>query len=248
MIVYSNSCSFGAVQQHSVYSDVVANTFSAQLINQGLGGSCNRRIVRTALRDLDSLKNKDDVLLLLGLTFVSRTEIWRPDLEPVQNDGHFRSISVQHQKFDWSVNGLIDTVVSNIHEYADHSVKDYYREWLLHYNPEAEITNLLTDIVMLTGWCKSSNINYVIFSNVDRLPGDDKVGYTSPFVKSLRQTVEQDPNIIDLWNFSFGSYALSQGFVPKDQNKYGKHGHPGAEAHKMFGNLLVEHIKKNYNL
>jgi hypothetical protein len=248
MIVYSNSCSFGATQKHKVYANTVAENFSAQLINQGQNGSCNRRIIRTTLRDLVDLKAKDNVLLLLGLTFISRTEIWRPDLAPVQTDGHFHSITVQHQKFNWAVKGLIDTVIPNIHEYADSTVKSYYREWLTHYSPEAEITNLLTDIVMLTGWCKNSNIPYVVFSNVDCLPSDDKVGYTSPFLQSLRHTIEADPNVLNPWIFSFGSHALSLGYVPKDQNLYGRHGHPGLEAHAMFGNLLTNHITKNYNL
>jgi hypothetical protein len=248
MIVYSNSCSFGAIQSHSVYADVVAQNFSAQLINRGQNASCNRRIIRTTLRDLNDLKNKDNVLLLLGLTFISRTEIWRPELAVNQNDGHFHSIKIQHQKFDWSVNGLVDTAVSGTHEYADSAVKNYYREWLLHYNPEAEVTNLLTDIIMLTGWCKHSNIPYVIFSNMDCLPNDERVGYTSPFLQSLRQTIELDPNILNPWTFSFGTHALSQGFIPRDQNVFGRHGHPGAAAHNMFGKMLVEHINKNYNL
>lgn len=248
MIVYSNSCSFGEIQSHPVYSDIVAKHFEANLVNNGQSGSCNRRIIRSSLRDLNDLKNQDQVLLLLGLTFISRTEIWRPDLDANQNDGHFYSIQVQHQKFDWSVNNLIDTIIPDIHQSADASIRDYYREWLLHYNPEAEVTNLLTDIIMLTGWCKSNNIPYVVFSNVDILPDDNKIGYTSPFIQSLRHTVELDPNVINPWNFSFGSHALSQGFVPKDQHLYGRHGHPDAQAHKMFGNLLVDHIEKNYSL
>ena len=246
MIVYSNSCSFGAVQEHTVYSDCVANYFSAKLINKGQNGSCNRRIIRTSLRDLNDLKDKDNVVLLLGLTFISRTEIWRPDLEAALNDGHFYSIKTQHQNFDWSVKGLIDTIIPNVHESVDTVIKDYYREWLLHYNPEAEITNLLTDIIMLSGWCKSNNVKYVIFSNVDCLPDSAKIGYTSPFVHSLRHTIEQDPNIINPWVFSFGGHALDLGFIPKDQKSFGRHGHPNREAHKMFGNLLINHIEKHH--
>lgn len=248
MIVYSNSCSFGATQGHTIYPEVVANAFSLPLVNKGMNGSCNRRIVRTSLRDLNELKHKDDVLLLLGLTLVSRTEIWRPDLPPNQNDGHFHTIKFNHNQFNWSDKGLIDTVIPNVHNYVDTKIKKYYQEWLTHYQPEAEITNLLTDLIMLTGWCKSNNIPYVIFSNVACLPDDNKVGYESPFVQSLRATIEQDKNIINPWSFSFGQYALDAGFEPKDKVLYGIHGHPGESAHIMFGNYLVEYIKKTHNL
>jgi hypothetical protein len=248
MIVYSNSCSFGALQSHTIYPEVVAKAFSLNLVNKGTSGSCNRRIIRTSLRDLNKLKSKDNVLLLLGLTFISRTEIWRPNINPNQNDGHFHPIKVNNHQINWAASGLIDTIVSNIHDYTDSEIKDYYREWLLHYNPEAEVTNLLTDLIMLTGWCKNNNIRYVIFSNVDCLPGNDKVGYNSEFIQSLKETIDQDKNIIDPWTFSFGGYALAAGFEPKDKLIYGKHGHPGKQAHIMFGNYLVDHIKKNYNL
>lgn len=248
MIVYSNSCSFGAVQGHTIYPDVVAENVSAQLINRGANGSCNRRIIRTTLRDLNELKSKDNVLLLLGLTFISRTEIWRSELSANNNDGHFYSIRSNYSNFNWSLQGLVDTIVPNIHEHTDPNVKDYYREWLAHFNPEAEVTNLLTDILMLTGWCKSNNIQYVVFSNVDFLPDHNKVGYTSPFLHSLRTSVEQDPNIINPWEFSFSTYALDAGFIPKDSNLFGKHGHPDKDAHVMFGNYLIDHIRKNNTL
>lgn len=248
MIVYSNSCSFGEVQPHTVYSDVVANGLSAKLINKGKAGSCNRRIIRSSLRDLIDLKTQDRVVLLLGLTFVSRTEIWRPDLSAIDNDGHFHSISVNHKKFDWSIHGLIDTVIPDIHKTADPVISDYYQQWLIHYCPESEVTNLLTDIIMFVGWCKNNNIDYIVFSNVDCLPDHNKIGYTSPFIQNLRQEIEQDSNILDPWSFSFGTHSLNSGFVPKDQHLYGRHGHPGEEAHIQFGNLLLEHFKKNYSL
>jgi hypothetical protein len=116
---------------------------------------------------------------------------------------------------------------------------------LIHFNPESEVTNLLTDLIMFSGWAKLNNIQYKIFSNVDKLPGEDKVGYTSPFISSLRQCVESDPNIINLWNFSFGSYALELGLTPKDFNVYGIHGHPGAVAHEKFAEFLIHHLDTN---
>jgi hypothetical protein len=249
-VLYSNSCSFGAAgQQHAVYSDHVAKNLDARLINQGKSGSCNRRILRTSLRDLIEIKKQHtNVTALIGLSFISRTELWQPWLPANDNDGHFSSIKVNDKKTNWSNQGLIDTVVPNIYESVDHRIKDYYKQWLIHFNPESELTNLLTDLIMFSSWAKLNKIQYKIFSNVDKLPSEDKVGYNSPFVSSLRHCVESDPDIIDLWNFSFGGYALELGLKPRDFNVYGIHGHPGGLAHEKFAEFLVGHLGTNNDL
>jgi len=238
MIVYSNSCSFGAPQDHITYGEYVGNQLNAEFINKGIGGSCNRRIIRTTLRDLNELKSSNkDIVALIGLTFISRTELWREDLDANSNDGHFHSLSIDHSSFSWK-DGL-NTEHKNVHEYIDDEVKEYYKQWLYHYNRESAMTNLLTDIVMLTGWLKNNNIKYLIFSNVDKLEGEEYIGYTSPFINSLRDSIDLDDNIIDLWNFSFGTYALENGLKPTDEDIYGKHGHPGKDAHILFGKYLL---------
>jgi hypothetical protein len=246
MILYSNSCSFGAPGQcHDVYSDYVAKEYSATLINKGVSGSCNRRIIRSSLRDLIELKNKSDIVALIGLTFISRTELWQPWQEAIDNDGHFFPLQINHEKIDWSISGLIDTIVPNVHEYANHNIRDYYKNWLLHYHPESVMTDLLADIIMFCGWADYNRVKYIIFSNVDVLPKDDKVGYTSPFIQSLQQQILNNKNIINPWEFSFGTFALAQGLQPKDYHLYKNHGHPGEQAHKLFSEILINHLQKN---
>lgn len=240
-LIYANSCSFGAPNQgHKVYADHVAEKLNARLINQGISGSCNRRIIRSSLRDLMGLSSAKSgkILVLLGLSFMSRTELWQPDLPAANNDGHFHPITVEHNKISWKDKGLIDTFVPNISELARPAIKEYYKQWLLHLSQESETTNLLTDVIMFTGWLKSHNMRYLIFNNTNVLPGEPQVGLTSPFISSLCQAVLDDKNILNFWEFSFKDFALSNNFVPKDYEKYGIHGHPGAEAHKLFGDFL----------
>jgi hypothetical protein len=248
MIVYSNSCSFGAADQgHLVYGDLVAKHYNGQCINRGQSGASNRRIIRTALRDLVDLRQQGPVTALIGLTFVSRTELWQPWLPADHNDGHFCSIEIDHKKVDWSLQGLVNTIVPDVYKLADQRVQDYYKNWLIHYNPESAVTDLLCDVIMFTGWCRANDIAYCIFSNPDVLPNDNVVGYTSPFISTLRQQVLQDPNVVDLWQFSFGTYALENNFIPKDYAIYKQHGHPGAEAHEFFSKYLIEHLTKQYD-
>ena len=60
MIIYSNSCSFGALNNsYPVYSEIIAKTLNAQLVNKGKPGSCNRRIIRTTLRDLNEITDDE---------------------------------------------------------------------------------------------------------------------------------------------------------------------------------------------
>lgn len=241
-LVYSNSCSFGAPNQgHKVYADYVAENFGAKLINNGIPGSCNRRIIRSALRDLLGLQSTEQqILALVGLSFISRTELWQSDLSPVGDDGHFRPIIIDHDKISWKEKGLIDTIVPNIHEFARSAVQEYYKQWLAHLSLESEVTNLLTDLIMFTGWLQSKNIKYLIFCNTDTFPGEPQVGLTSPFISSLHQTVCTDKNLLNFWEFSFKDYALSNNFTPKDADRFGIHGHPGADAHQLFGNFLSD--------
>jgi len=249
MIVYSNSCSFGAPeQQHSVYGDFVAKHYNSICVNQGQPGAANRRIIRTAVRDLYNLKQShESIIALIGLTFISRTELWQPWLPANRTDGHFYSINIDYTKINWSIKGLVNTIVPDVYKLADRRVQDYYKHWLEHYHPESAVTDLLTDVIMFAGWCKSNNIKYCIFSNPDLLPDDNKVGYNSPFIATLKEQILQDPNIIDLWKFSFGSHALNHGFIPKDYELYKHHGHPGLDAHKFFSNYLIEHLTKQYD-
>jgi hypothetical protein len=107
------------------------------------------------------------------------------------------------------------------------------------------MTDLLTDIIMFCGWADQHNIKYVIFSNVDVLPGDDKVGYSSPFIHSLHQQILKNSNIINPWEFSFGTFALAQGLKPKDYAVFKNHGHPGEQAHKLFSEVLLNHLQTN---
>jgi len=246
MVVYSNSCSFGAPQEHPTYADYVSEHFKASVVNHGLMNSCNQRIIRTTLRDLLELKKQHhDITALVGLSFISRVELWQPDLPAQRNDGHFHSICVDHQKIDWSLKGLIDTRVPNIHLMTDPAVRDYYKNWLIHYSPEAEISNLLTNLLMLSGWAKQHNINLLIFSNVDVLPAADAVGYDSPFLSTLVEEIRQDPSFVDPWQFSFGTYVLAHGFHPKDYQLYRQHGHPGQLAHEFFSKFLIDKLEKN---
>jgi hypothetical protein len=242
MLVYSNSCSFGAPNQgHTIYPEIVAKHLAAQLVNEGMPASCNRRIIRTTLRSLIKLKNNyKSIVALIGLTYISRTELWQPFKKTIDNDGDFHPISnFKIQNLDWS-NVIFAHDVKEIFEHADQEIKDYYKQWLIHMNKEAEVTNLLTDVILLSTYTKANNIKLILFNNTQKLPSLPDVDINSPFLKDFVTTVNQDQSVINLWDFTFRDYALSLKLVPKDFEKYGIDGHPGEEAHAKFGNYLID--------
>ena len=237
MLVYSNGCSF-SLNRPLAYSDHVAQSLNAELINKGQIAACNRRIIRTTVRDLLEI-DYNNILVLLGLTLPARTELWRTNQPVTENDGHFTNIRPNRSDIDFS-QGLINA--PDITKYIDNDIRDWYKQYIIHHNSESEMTNLLADIIMLTGFMKQRNIKYRIFNNMDAFDDDGSVGYESPFIHSMRNTVEQDSSCIDLWNFSFRQYALDKGHRPIDEAQYGIHGHPNTEAHKYFSEFLLAHI------
>lgn len=240
MIVYSNSCSFGEPQGHLVYADYVAAQYDATVINAGQASASNRRIIRNSLRDLDNIKSPC-IVALVGLTFITRTELWQPHLPAIDNDGHFHSIKIDDSNLSWP-EGLINTIVPNVVNLTDPEVREYYRQWLIHYNPEAVLTDLITDIIMFVTWCRSRGIKLVLFNNAELWPKEPAVGLTSPFIKSLSECMLSDDSIINPWETSFTDYSLKLGFEPKDADQYGIHGHPGAEAHEAWAKVLMDYL------
>lgn len=240
MILYSNSCSFGEKNQgHVIYPEVVAKSLGANLINEGLAGSCNRRIIRSSLRSLINLrKQNSDITALIGLSFIGRTELWQPHMPSSGDDGDFHSISV-NKKLDWS-NGLINTIIPDVYKFTDAEVMDYYKQWLVHMSKEAEVTNLVADMIMLSSFASTNNIKMLIFCNTQKFPESPSVDTSAPFLKNFVEYMTNDNSIIDPWKFSFADYALSLGYEPKDKNLFGLNGHPGEQAHVCFGKYLLD--------
>jgi hypothetical protein len=241
MIIYSNSCSFGvSFHGESIYPELLASQLNAKLINDGIPGSCNRRIIRSSLRTLIELRrnNNEPIIALIGLSFISRTELWQPHLSTMGNDGDFHPITSQKiLDLDWS-NGLLSNSYPEIYKLADAPVRDYYKQWLIHYNEESAITELVTDLIMFIDCVKSMNISPLIFSNCQRFPSLPNVDVSAPFLSSLHDYLISKKEIINPWDFCFSEYALSLGHLPIDKNKYGLSGHPNQQAHNDFATFL----------
>ena len=219
MIIYSNSCSYGVDSDGPVYSEFISKNFNCELVNHGIGGGCNERIFRTSVRDILNIlehNSRNDILVLIGLTNTFRGEYW--SLAPsLHQDGHFKSFTAVE------ISGV---------------AKKYQQALYKIYDQEAAITNLLTQLVMFTGFLKDQQIKYLIWSNSQHLKPID---FTMDFIKPFYQHISKDSNILSLFDFNFCDFSKKNGYPTMDK-PYDQGGHPNTHAHKHFAEFLMTKI------
>lgn len=247
MILYSNGCSFGLPVGSPArsYNTVLSAAIGADLISEHRPGSCNRRIVRTSLRDLISLRQRtaDNILVLIGLSFFFRTELWQTHLPPTSTDGHFHPVSIDRlhviqTKTHYS--GDIEDAFRN----TDVRVRDWYKQYLIWQNKEALLVDLLGDICMFIAFCQQHDMSCLIWNNADIWPGQPQVNQDDVFMKDFKNHAMQHGNLIDPWQFAFLPWALQQGFKPVDYDLYGDYGHPSPEAHEKLADFLLSELQE----
>lgn len=240
--LYINGCSFSHQSDGKNYGEFISEKLQLPVINRGMSRSCNSRIIRTSLRDLIKLKSKNkDVIALISLSFLVRTEVWdkiRSNSYDI-NDGDFASYQffLGQNWFEKFKTG------SEVNGSEPSYLKKYGTEWIKLYDPESEITNLLCNLIMFTSWCDQHNIDYLIYCGGDPL---DNIDITAPFIAPFYNVIVKNPNIIDLFNFSFRNFSDQRGHVPYDFEEYGKYGHPGESAHKDFAEWLIDNYLLNF--
>ena len=219
MILYANSDSYGICSTGKTYVDFIGEDIKAdRIINNGLSGSCNRRIIRTTVRDLTSLNDRHkDIVAIIGLAHTNRFEYWEDNFQQ-PNDGHFYSFQPKFPVSD--------------------SAKNLYRGWIETYNDDAANTNLFLDLILLTTFLKSHNIKYLIWQGCMTLKESD---FDAPFIKNFYDHVKTDSKILDMFDFSFSKYCSTiKGYKPYDSARYGIYGHHAEPAHRDFASHLLE--------
>ena len=234
MILYSNSDSYGVLSQPGedtpngkVYGKFVADKLGYEFVNRGRSGSCNSRIMRTSTRDLIKLRLENPnkkIQALISLTTTYRNESWTDEnWHPEDLDGHFKSFQPR----------------SKFQKYAPEQ-KDFAKHWVAQYDNEAEQTNLLWQVSMLTNTMKSYNINYLVWwgGNIGVVK---PINYDNPFIEDFYQEFKKDKNTISFEDFGFCSWCLDQGYVPFDKDMFDDYGHHSPDAHQAFADYLLEY-------
>ena len=240
-IIYANGCSYTAnmvLECTQRYPELIGAKASHgytnyETFNVATPGACNRQIIRSTMRHcMKFINDGRDVLALIQLTHLHRTEY--ADETIVPSYGQLSTIDKRIYDDAWHSNANLSTYFFN-DEFR--SIKPNQQglpskvdQWanlgfILH-NETAAFRNLCLDIVGLTSFLKANNIKYVIYMGPKLINIDESIN-----LDPLYQFVRQDPNILDLFEFSM------LGLTGKDK-------HPDIDGMQLiadyFFNLLFE--------
>ena len=252
-LIYCNGCSYSDENYASpqmkdgTYAHHLGKMLYGFTLNNAIGGSCNRRIIRSSTHDLllqRKLNPDQQIIALIQLTFDLRSEVWVDELknERAESESNFRTHQFT-QLVDWKERLLSGTGIGNPILVApaekrekfknDKFLKEYSEGRAFFYNAYAERINLLLDILLFTNLLKSNNIDYLIFAG----PTFQTLGseYMIDFLKSQLQ----DPRILDIEKFSFCEWCSDKGLETIDNIKFNKIGHFKPDAHLAFAEQVL---------
>jgi hypothetical protein len=225
--IYANGCSFTYDNyiQHELgqpcYPEILAQRRGISCTNAGLPGSCNRRIIRNTLRD--SLLFDSTTLILLQLTFLSRTE-------KLYTPGQNNEWKMQHSKEEYH-----ESIKNNPAEKINQT---YFEMFFRFFDTAAEFTNLAADIIMLTGYLRSKQIPYIIFPYTQLSP-EEKPAISND---RLQQHLAQDPAVLNILTDS-----LTARLGPGDWCYDPVPGHLNSQGHCRAAELLEKLIHSLYD-
>ena len=214
--LYVNGCSF--VCDHTIskhFVDHMAQRCGWLYTIAAWPGSCNRRIIRTTLKD--SLEFDHTTQVIVSLSLLDRTEI------NVYGERNLTDLRMPGE--DW-FQGIKSDHTGNQFK--------YYRDtWIRNFNDYGEAVNLATDVLALTAHLKVRNIPYLIYSHRDLFYGHKGDIISVLDSHPIFQALSQDPCVINLLHDSLYQ-RLGTGDWSYDskwpQGHLNEHGHVHAAA------------------
>jgi hypothetical protein len=247
-LVYCNGDSYSDDTYHptlknQTYAHVVGKHLDGFVINNAVGGSCNRRIIRTAVHDLvhqRKLNPNQKIISLIGLSFEIRDEIWNNDkilCTAAESNFETHIFTVQN---NWREELLRGQDIGIVKNRLDQKFFDKYSHGrAYYYSPYAERINLLCDLLMFQSLMQQLNIQFLVFQS----PVAEKL--TSEYLVDFFKSNLNSQNFFDLETFGFVNWCHQQGFIPLDLKDRPQIGHYGADAHRAFAEqILIPHLEK----
>ena len=226
--VYTNGCSFTGDwyrrdRNESVYGNLIADQYQATFHNAGKPNSCNRRIIRSTVRD--AINFPPNTLALIQLTFLHRTEQY----STVNNNNRW--------KFDRE----------DYHE----SIKpqeggEFMAAFVNQFDLRAEFTSLSSDVLMLTSYFKQRNISYAIYSFPNLLEGIPLMHSQELADTSLSYELNKDPAVMNLLNDSLFKRLSPGDYFYDAVGASGQIGHCNTQGHLAISEILLNLINSTY--
>jgi len=236
---YSDENYSAPIMQGNTYAHVVGQLLNGYVINHARGGSCNRRILRSATHDLlqqRELNPDQQIIALINLSFEIRDEIWVEDIK--QDRESYESNFRTHQfseMLDWRERFLNNQNILKNHSL--HINQKYLKKWsegrAYFYSPYAERINLAMDLLLFKTLLDQQNIQYLIFQGL-RAESLDNEYLLNFFLSHL-----PDTKIFNLENFGFCDWCNNNQFDTIDSTEPREIGHYGPDAHRAFAEQVI---------
>lgn len=229
--IYGNGCSFirDKLPLHPDhmpgYLDLLAESLSVPCINAGLPGSCNRRIIRSTLRD--SLNHDSSTLFIIQLTHLHRTE--RASERNGTNDWKF-----DREDYFESVKPLNESIEPHNAAYVKHHLR--------YFDERAAMTDLTADVLMLAAWFRDRGIPYYIFPYLPLISSENAQELQDHY---LDIQARHDPCVMPLLDQSL-AYKIGPGdwYYDADGTRFDV-GHFNLSGHQRAHDLLLEELNRH---
>ena len=249
-MVYCNGDSYSdenyyPTLKNQTYAHVVGEYFQGFVVNNAISGSCNRRIIRTAVHDLThqrTLNPDQKIIALIGLSFELRSEIWNNNKIPRNESESSFETHIFTEEINWRkmlLAGKDIGLKKNKHRIDQKFFDKYSQGRAYYYSPYAERTNLLCDLMMFQALMQQLDIQFLIF----QAPMAEKL--ESEYLLDFFKSHLKSENFFDFETFGFARWCCQQGFVPLDFKDRPNIAHYGPDAHRAFAEqILIPHLEK----
>lgn len=219
-----NGCSFTDIWKPS--SEFVKALGCDNVVNLGIEATSFQRTVRSTIEWI--AQNDKPNFVLVPITFSHRWEL-ALNLHDKPIEGSW--IPLQNSNFIRDDIQLQGTNAKDLKKLVD----DYYK---VIPNIKTYYDKLFTDLILFANYLENNNINYLMFDMCNKFDRKDIKGYQG-FEKV--KLIEQNKNIIDIWNFCANEYMFTTMKSNVDIDRYGHHHAP--EQYKQLEEYILNYIK-----
>jgi hypothetical protein len=220
--IYLNGDSYSAKYSARCYGDFLQDKLGIPVFNKACMGSNNYRITRITLENILEIKSQHPrMLVILGMSFITRDEIWYEDT--------VKQSMVIPDNAEFPESRLTTSRV------LDNGAWDEIKDHIVDLNINRQLVHFYTNLYMLTQTLENFGVDYFIFSAA-RNDGWREANWS--FINSLRIAKEcnSNPKIFNLHNFSIPEFAKQNNIDTAST------GHLYEDGHDKFSNFLIEKL------
>jgi len=220
MVVNGDSYSAASADIGRVYSDYLREYFPVPVYNYAVPGSSNDRIFRSTIEYVNQhLENSHRPLVIVGLSFIRRIEVWYYGNREITVPDSSQSPNSRLVTLDFLLNEKIASADQKSMVPPDLEV-------------HKKLTDFYTNVYLLSNWLEKLQLPYLFFSaarNTDCpphfFPYDDALSTT--------QWCKNNPRIYNLHDFCIMNWALEN-----DPQANATTGHLSGQGHEKFSKVL----------